>query len=75
MLFELNHGYYPYMFFGNEVDPYLKSRSADKLAKILREFMLICQHNLLHTHKLQKQAYNKNVKLHSYAPDKSFSQL
>ena len=30
--------------------------------------MIVCQKNLYHVKKLQKQAHNKNVKFKSYAP-------
>lgn len=64
--FEFNYNYYSYIFFKNKFDFYLKSCSFNKLANNLRNLMLICQQNLLHIQKLQKQAYDKNVKPHNY---------
>lgn len=39
---EFNCGYYPSIFFEDEIDPHLKFRSADKLAKELKSLMSIC---------------------------------
>ena len=52
MLFELNCDYYPQISFKDDIDPYSKSCSANKLAKKLRELMNIYQQNLLHAQKL-----------------------
>ena len=41
--FELNFGYHPHVFFKDNVNPYFRSRSANKFAKELRELMDICQ--------------------------------
>ncbi len=41
ILLELHYGYYPRVSFEKDVDPRLKSRSANKLIKELRE--LICK--------------------------------
>ena len=40
--FKLNCGYYPRMSYEEEVDPYSKSKSADKLSVELRELMFVC---------------------------------
>ena len=50
------------------IDPRSKSKFADKLLSKLRELITVCQQNLHHIQKLQKQAYNKGVKPQSYAP-------
>ena len=42
MPFELNCGFYPQVFFKNDVDFCFRSCSADKLAKELRKLMNIC---------------------------------
>ena len=68
--FELNCGYYPWMFYKEKVDPYFQSKSADKLSKEVRKLMIMCCKNLYHTQKLQKRAYDKRVKSWSYAPGK-----
>ena len=39
ILFELNYGYHPRVLFEENVDLYLKSHFANKLAKELRELM------------------------------------
>ena len=47
-LFKLNCGFHPQVFFKDDVSPCSRSRSANKLAKELRELMDICQQNLFH---------------------------
>ncbi len=47
-LFELNYGYYPRVSFEKDVDPHLRSRSANKLVEELRKLMEVCCQNLLH---------------------------
>ncbi len=47
-LFKLNCGYHPRVFFEEDVDPRSRSRSANELAKELRELMEVCCQNLLH---------------------------
>ncbi len=49
ILFELNYDYHPRVSFEEDVDPYLRSRSANELAEELRELMEVCCQNLLHT--------------------------
>ncbi len=66
--FELNYNYHPRVSFEEDVDPRLRSRSANKLAKELRELMEVCCQNFLHTQELQKRAHDKGVKSRSYAP-------
>ena len=68
--FELNCGYHPRVSFEEDVDPRLKSRSADKLAGELRELIEVCCQNLFHAQELQKRAHDKEIKSHSYTPDK-----
>ena len=50
--FELNCGFHPRVSFEDDVDPRSRSRSANELAKELRELIEICQQNLLHAQKL-----------------------
>ncbi len=57
--FELNYGYHPRVFFEEDIDPCLRSRSANKLAEELRELMEVCCQNLLHVQELQKRAHDK----------------
>ena len=61
-LFKLNCDYLTRVFFEEDVDPRSKSRSANKLAKELRELMEVCYQNLLHAQELQKRVHNKGVK-------------
>ena len=56
------------MLYKEEVNSYSKSKLADKLSAELRELIIICQKNLYHAQKFQKQADDKRVKLRSYAP-------
>ncbi len=51
-LFELNCGYHPKVFFEEDVDPCLRSRSANGLAKKLKKLMEVCCQTLLHTQEL-----------------------
>ena len=67
--FKLNCSYHSRMLYKEEVNPYPKSKSEDKLLAELRELMFIYQENLHHAQKLQKRAHNKSVKPRSYAPD------
>ena len=67
ILFKLNCDYYPRMSYKEEVDSCSKSKSADKLSAELRELMILCQENLYHAQKLQKRAYNNDIKPRSYA--------
>ena len=67
--FKLNCGYHPWVFFKDNVDPYSRSCSTNKLAKKIRELIDICQQNLVHAQKLQKKAYDKDMKPQSYTPE------
>ena len=66
--FKLNCGYHLCVSYKEDLDPRSKSRTAEELSSDLRELMTVCQQNLHHAQKLQKQAHNKDVKLQSYAP-------
>ncbi len=66
ILFKLNCGYHPRVFFKEDVDLRSRSRYADKLAEELRELIEVCYQNLLYAQELQKRAYNKGVKSRSY---------
>ncbi len=48
ILFELNSGYHSRVFFEEDIDPYLRSRSINKLAEELRKLIQVCCQNLLH---------------------------
>ena len=67
-LFKLNCGYHLKVSFEENVDPYSKSRSANKLAEELKGLIEVCCQNLLYAQELQKKVYNKGVKSYSYAP-------
>ena len=49
-------------------DPCFQSKSANELSVELRELMIICQENLYHAQKLQKQAHDKRVKPWTHIP-------
>ncbi len=66
--FEHNCGYYPRVSFEKNVNPRLRSCSANELVKELRELIEVCCQNLLHAQELQKRAYDKGVKSRSYTP-------
>ena len=67
MPFKLYCGYQLWMLYKEKVDPLSKSKSVDKRSAKLRELMIVCQKNLYHIQKHQKQAHNKGVKPGSYA--------
>ena len=58
------------MSYEENVDPCSQSKSADELLAELRELMIVCRENLYHAQELQKRAYDKRVKIRSYAPGK-----
>ncbi len=66
--FEFNCGYYPRVFFEEDVDPRSRSCFANKLAKEQKELIEVCCQNLLYAQELQKRVHDKGVKSHSYAP-------
>lgn len=51
MLFKLNDDYYPYIFFKKDINPYFRSCFADKLAKELKDLLLIYYQKLLDAQK------------------------
>ena len=53
IFFKLNYSYYPYMFF-KDTNPCLRFYLANKLAKELKNLILIYQQNLIYTQKQQK---------------------
>ena len=57
--FKLNCGFYLQVSFKDDIDLCFRSRFANKLVKDLRKLMDICQQNLLHTQKLQKEHMTK----------------
>ncbi len=63
---QLNCGYHPRVSFEEDIDPYSKSHSANKLAEELKELIEVCCQNLLLTQELQKRVHNKEVKSYSY---------
>ena len=67
--FELNCGYYLWMFYEENINPRSKFKSADRLLAELQELMTVCQENIYYTQELQKQAQNKGVNPRSYAPN------
>ena len=62
-LFELNYEYYPQVSYKEDLNLRSKSKIAKDLSSKLQNLMAICQQNLYHAQKLQKQAHNKVVKL------------
>lgn len=64
--FDLNCGYLPSVSFKAKVDACSKFYSGGKLAKELKELIIICQQNLLYAQELQKRAHNKSVKSYRY---------
>ena len=68
MPFELNCGYYPQVFYKEDVNSRFRPKAADKLTKEFRNLIAACRKNLQHAQKLQKRAYNKVTKPKSWAP-------
>ena len=66
--FELNCGYYLCVSFEKDTNSRLQLKIANKLLTKLQKLMTVFQENLYYAQKLQKQAYDKGVKLKSYAP-------
>lgn len=64
--FKFNYRYHSRISFEDEINPCLRSYSANKLAKKPKELMKICYKNLLYIQKLQKRAHNKEIKSHSF---------
>ena len=56
ILFKLNSGYYPHVFFKEDTNFCSQSKSVNKLSAKLQDLMTVCQENLHHAQKLQKQA-------------------
>ena len=46
MSFELNCKYYSHIFYEENVNPYSKSKAADKLTEKLRNFIVVYKENL-----------------------------
>ena len=65
--FKLNCGYYPRVFYKEDLDLRSKSKTAEELSSKLQNLMAVCQQNLHHAQELQKQAHDKGVKPQSYA--------
>ena len=54
------------MFYKEDVSLHSKSKLANKLLAELKKLMIVCQKNLYHAQKFQKQAYNTGVKPKNY---------
>lgn len=68
-LFEPNYSFYPRVFYEEDVDPGLKTKSAQELASELWDLLTTCWKNLQHAQNLQKQHHGKDTKPKSYDPD------
>ena len=66
--FKLNCGYYLYISYKGDVNPYSRSKAADKLIKKLETLMAVYRENLQYDQELQKQAHDKRTKPRSYVP-------
>ena len=62
--FKLNCGYHLCVSYKEKeiLNPCSKSKTVEELFSELRKLMIVCQQNLYHTQKLQKQAHNNSVK-------------
>ena len=68
--FELKSRYHPYVFYKMNVNSRSKSKSANKLTKKLENLIAVYRKNLQHAQKLQKRAYNKEIKPRNYVCNK-----
>ena len=66
--FKLNYSYHPKVSFEKNTNPCFKSKSAEKSSVELRKLITVYRNNIYYAKKFEKQAYNKRVKLRSYAP-------
>ena len=66
LLFKLNCGYQPCVFYKKRTDLCLQPKTTNKLLAKLQKLITVCQKNLYHMQTLQKQAYDKGVKPKSY---------
>ena len=64
--FELNCGYYSWIFFEEDIDSCFRSKTADELLAQLQELIIVFWENLYHAQELQKRAHNKVMKPKSY---------
>lgn len=55
MFFELNCNFYPKFFYKEDVDLYLKSKLADKLATKLKNLLLVYRDNFQHAQELDRK--------------------
>ena len=55
------------MFYKKRVNPYSKSKLANKVLAKLRKLMIVYKKNLYYIPKLQKRVYNKSVRPRKYA--------
>ena len=67
--FELNYRYHPWVSYKEDLDPHSKLKTAEELSSKFQYLMAVCQQNLYHFQKLQKQAHNKKIKPQSYVLD------
>ena len=70
ILFELNCGYHPCIFFEDEYNARFRSSSAKELTMELKELINVYCQNLLHVQDLEKQVYDKGVKPWNYISSK-----
>ena len=66
ILFELNYSYYWVTFFKENTNLCSHLKLANKLTAKLEELITVCQQNVYHAQKLQKQTYNKSNKPKNY---------
>lgn len=71
MYFELNCRYYSYVLFKKDVKSQSRTLSADELLSELQKLIIVYWNNFSCIQKLQKQAWDKGIKLESYVPSKN----
>lgn len=67
--FKSNCGYYPRVFYKEDINPTFILKLAKELSAKLRDLIIVYWKKLHYSLKLQKQAYDKTVKLKSDAVD------
>lgn len=73
--FELNYNYYLHFFFMNETNPYLKSLSANKLAKKLRDPIFISSKTYFILKNFQSKLMSKVKSLITFYQERKFGYI
>ena len=70
--FQLNSGYYSYIFFKKDTNCCSQLKTINKLSIKLQKLIIVYRKNLYHAQNFQKNLHNKHVKPKNYAPSDKF---